>query len=203
MNLGLDIESVSGFLHPDEGARLHALALETAPLGPCLEIGSYCGKSTVYLGSAARTCRGVVFALDHHRGSEEHQRGEAYHDASLFDDARNLMDSFGAFRDTLRRADLEDTVVPIVAPSHVAARAWRTPLGMLFIDGGHSREAALADYRGWSPWLLSGGVLAIHDLFPDIEQGGQPPYEIYELALRSGLYEALPGTGTLGVLRRR
>jgi predicted O-methyltransferase YrrM len=112
------------------------------------------------------------------------------------------MDSFREFRANIRRAGLEDTVVPVVAPTRVAARAWRTPLGMVFIDGGHSREAALADYRGWSPHLVPGGILAIHDLFPDPKDGGQAPWEIYQLALASGLYAELPRVRTLGVLRR-
>jgi len=200
--LALDISTVKGFLDPVEGAALYDAALSSATLGPCLEVGSYCGKSTVYLGTACQRAGAVLFAVDHHRGSEEHQPGEEYHDAALFDEGAGLMDSFREFRRTLRRARLEDTVVPVVAPTRVAARAWRTPLGMLFIDGGHSREAALADYRGWSPHLLAGGVLAIHDIFPDPADGGQAPWEIYRLALASGLYEELPRVLTLGLLRR-
>jgi MMP 1-O-methyltransferase len=200
--LPLDIDSVKGFLHPLEGAALYAAALAAARRGPCLEIGSYCGKSTVYLGSACQRAGGVLFAVDHHRGSEEHQPGEEYHDPQLFDGGAGLMDSFREFRATMRRARLEDTVVPVVAPTRVAARAWCTPLALVFIDGGHSLEAALADYRGWSPQLMAGGILAIHDIFPNPAEGGQAPYEIYKLALASGLYQELPRVQTLGLLRR-
>jgi len=202
MELGVDPERIKGFLDPEEGARLHELALAAAPLGPCLEVGSYCGKSTVYLGAACRDRGQLLYAVDHHRGSEEHQRGEGYHDLDLYDGVSGRMDSFPEFRRTLAAAGLEDTVVPIVAGSALAARYWCTPLALVFIDGGHSREAALTDYRCWAPRLVPGGVLAIHDLFPDPADGGQAPYEIYGLARDSGLFEELPWTGTLGALRR-
>jgi MMP 1-O-methyltransferase len=202
LELPLDIDSVKGFLDPQEGAALYQAALERAPFGPCLEIGSYCGKSTVYLGTACQRAGSVLFAVDHHRGSEEHQLGEEYHDPALYDGTAGLMDSFREFRATLRRAVLEDTVVPVVAPTAVASRHWRTALSLLFIDGGHSMEAALADYRGWSTQLMPGGILAIHDIFPDPAEGGQAPYTIYKLALASGLYQEMPRVKTLGLLRR-
>ncbi|HSX86051.1 MAG TPA: class I SAM-dependent methyltransferase, partial [Cellvibrio sp.] len=144
----------------------------------------------------------VLYAVDHHRGSEEHQRGEEYHDAELYDVKFEMMDSFPTFRHTLMRAGLLDTVVPIVAPSQLAARQWATPLGMVFIDGGHSMDAALTDYRCWAGHVVKGGLLAIHDIFPDPADGGRPPYEIWKLAQASGLFEALPLVKSLGVLRR-
>lgn len=202
IELPLDIDSVKGFLNPIEGEALYGAALECARRGPCLEIGSYCGKSTVYLGTACQRAGAVLFAVDHHRGSEEHQPGEEYHDPQLYDPAAGLMDSFRAFRATLRRAGLEDTVVPVVAPTRVVARQWATPLSLVFIDGGHSLEAALVDYRAWSTHVVPGGILAIHDIFPDPADGGQAPYTIYRLALASGLYEELPRVETLGLLRR-
>jgi hypothetical protein len=144
----------------------------------------------------------VLFAVDHHRGSEEHQPGEGWFDPELASADGRGVDTFGAFRDTLRRAELEDTVVPIVAPSAVAARAWSTPLGLVFVDGGHSMEAALTDWRCWAPRLMTGGILAIHDIFPDPADGGRPPFEIWELAKASGLFEELAMVKTLGLLRR-
>jgi predicted O-methyltransferase YrrM len=200
--LPIDPESVKGFLHPEEGHRLYELASQAARGGPCLEVGSYCGKSTLYLGSACRAQDELLYAVDHHRGSEEHQPGEAYHDPELLDRGSGRLDSFQVFRGTLARAGLEETVVPIVATSAAAARHWRTPLALVFIDGGHSREAALTDYRCWAGHLRRGGFLVIHDLFPDPAEGGQAPIEIYRLALASGLFEQLESTRTLGVLRR-
>lgn len=202
IKLPLDIRTVKGFLDATEGEALHHLAAEACALGACLEVGSYCGKSTIYLAAACKLVDGVVFAVDHHRGSEEHQPGEEYHDPELFDDRTQLMDSFHVFRRNIRTAQLEDWVVPVVAPSAVAARCWNTPLGLVFIDGGHSQEAAVTDYRCWARHIVPGGYLAIHDIFPDPADGGQAPYDIYKLALASGEFELVEMVDTLGVLRR-
>ncbi len=202
MNLPLEIDGIKGFLSRTEGETLYQHAQAACVLGPCLEVGSYCGKSTVYLGTACREAGALLYAVDHHRGSEEHQPGQAYHDPELCDPVTGRMDSFPEFRRTLDAAGLIDTVVPIVAPSALAARHWRTPLGMVFIDGGHSMAAALADYRCWAGHVLPGGLLAIHDVFPNPEDGGRPPHHIWELATASGLFEALPLVQSLGVLRR-
>ena len=202
MKLPIDPETVKGFLDPSEGARLYELAARSAALGPCLEVGSYCGKSTIYLAAAAAEADGQVFAVDHHRGSEEHQLGEEYHDGTLYDVEVAKMDTFPEFRRNLDRAGLTDAVVPIVAGTRAAGRHWGTPLGMVFIDGGHSEEAALTDYRTWAPHIVPGGVLAIHDIFPDPADGGQAPHQIYQLALASGLFEPLEMVKTLGALQR-
>lgn len=192
-----------GFLDEEEGRRLYTLAREHARLGPVLEIGSYCGKSSVYLGAGCREAGGRLICVDHHRGSEEHQPGEEYHDAELLDGRAGAMDSLPALRRTVREAGLEQTAVLMVTSSLIAAELWSTPLGMVFIDGGHSREAAHGDYEAWAGKIIAGGVLAIHDLFPDPATGGQAPIEIYRRALASGAFEELPTTKTLGALRRR
>ena len=200
--LAVDPEGIKGFLAPDEGERLFDLAADCARLGPCLEVGSYCGKSTVYLGSACRDAGTLLYAVDHHRGSEEHQPGEEYHDTQLFDADASRMDSFRTFRATLQAAKLEDSVVPIVASSALAGRHWATPLSMVFIDGGHSLEAATTDFEMWSPHVVIGGYLAIHDVFFDPSEGGQAPREIFDRAWGSGEFEMLEMTRTLGVLKR-
>lgn len=198
----LDPSDVKGFLDPREGEALAACVREAGRLGPVLEIGTYCGKSALYLGPAAREAGTVLYTLDHHRGSEEHQPGEEYHDPELYNAALGAVDTLPALRETLFRADLEDCVIPIVGRSATVAAHWTTPLGMVFIDGGHSMEAALADYRGWAGRIVAGGLLAIHDVFPDPADGGRPPYEIWKLASTSGLFEPVSRTGTLEVLRR-
>ncbi len=194
------IENVKGFLDEEEGRRLYDVALEASTLGPCLEIGSYCGKSTIYLGSACRERGGVLFSIDHHRGSEEQQPGEEYFDPDLFDAQTGRIDTFREFRKTIDQAGLEDTVVPIVCPSRPAARSWATPLGLVFIDGGHSFEAASTDYHSWARHIVPGGFLLIHDIFPDPKDGGQAPFEVYNTAKSSGRFRELPMTKTLGVL---
>lgn len=202
VNLSIDINTVKGFLDPEEGRALYDAANQVLALGPCLEVGSYCGKSTVYLGAACLESGSTLFAVDHHRGSEEHQLGEEYHDPDLYDASIGRMDSFKEFRKTVQKAGLDDVVVPVVASSRVAARHWATQLSLVFIDGGHSRDAALTDYRSWSRHIVPGGYLAIHDIFPDPEEGGQAPYEIYQLAIASGAFRALPTIKTLCLLQR-
>jgi predicted O-methyltransferase YrrM len=195
------ISEIKGFLAEDEGLRLFELASEACSLGPCLEIGSFCGKSTVYLGTACKTKGRTLFSIDYHRGSEEQQPGQPYFDPDLFDGKSGLIDSFPYFRDVIQKAGLEEVVVPMITKSHVAAKDWATPLGLVFIDGSHSYDAVKTDYKCWYPHLLPGGLLVFHDIFLDPTEGGQAPYEVYKLALASGQFEELPMTRTLGTLR--
>jgi len=197
------ISATKGFLDDDEGRCLYKIALEASQSGPCLEIGSYCGKSTIYIGTACKTNKGILFSIDHHRGSEEQQPGQPYFDPALFDPEIGRMDTFREFRKTIERAGLEDTVVAIVSPSELAARQWATPVSMVFIDGGHTAEAALADYACWVPHVMPGGYLLIHDIFEDPAEGGQAPREIYHRACSSGQFDPLSMIKTLGVLRRK
>ena len=196
-------DHVKGFLEPEEGLRLYEMAGRASDLGPCLEIGSYCGKSAIYLGSACREKGTVLFSIDHHRGSEEQQPGEAYFDPELFDARQYVIDTFPHFRRTLELAGLMETVVPLVCRSDVAARNWATPLGLVFIDGGHAYDTVLTDYQCWAPFIRPGGFLLIHDIFEDPAQGGQAPFHVYRAAMDSGDFRALPMTRTLGVLQRK
>ncbi len=196
------IDRIKGFLDPQEGLRLFHLAREASRLGPCLEIGSYCGKSSIYLGSACKAGDTVLFSVDHHRGSEEQQPGEEYFDPELFDGRDYQVDTLPRFRKTIRRFNLEDTIVPLVCRSETAARAWATPLGLVFIDGGHAFETALRDYQGWAAHLVPKGYLLMHDIFQDPKDGGQAPWRVYQIARNSGRFMELPMTKTLGVFQR-
>ncbi|MCF8029692.1 MAG: class I SAM-dependent methyltransferase [Desulfohalobiaceae bacterium] len=197
------LDHIKGFLAPEEGEALYRAGYACAsPGGPCLEIGGYCGLSTVYLGLGVRDAGGILFSIDHHCGSEEHQPGEGFHDPDLYDPETGRMDSFREFQSTVGRAGLRDTVVPIVANSSTAARMWATPLSLVLIDGGHSPEAAWSDYRGFAPHILSGGILAIHDVFLDPGEGGQAPREIRDAALASGLFRSKSLITSLALLRR-
>ncbi|MFC1798841.1 class I SAM-dependent methyltransferase [Thermodesulfobacteriota bacterium] len=197
------IDSIKGFLDPQEGRCLYDMACAASRMGPCLEIGSYCGKSTLYLGTACKTHHAILYSIDHHRGSEEQQPGEEYFDPDLYDAACQRVDTFNSFRNTLEAAALEDTVVPMVCRSDVAARQWSTPLSLVFIDGGHTQDAVSTDYRCWSRHILQNGYLLIHDIFEDPAKGGQAPYLVYHEALSSGLYMELPMVNTLGVLKKK
>ncbi|MFP4392612.1 MAG: class I SAM-dependent methyltransferase [Desulfohalobiaceae bacterium] len=197
------LPEVKGFLASEEGRVLQEAGFEASDLGPCLEIGGYCGLSSIYLGLGVRERGGVLFSVDHHHGSEEHQPGEEFFDPDLLDPLQGRPDSFPEFRRNLQRAGLQDTVVPLVCTSELAARMWATPLALVFIDGGHSQEAAFADYEFWSRHILPGGFLAIHDIFFDPAQGGQAPRQVYERALHSGMFQEHRLVESLGVLLRR
>jgi predicted O-methyltransferase YrrM len=196
-----DLSNVKGFLPDHEAKQLFDWALDAAQLGPLLEIGSYCGLSTLWLASAAKQLETVVFAVDHHRGSEEHQPGEFFHDDTLLDDSGRF-DSLPEFRRNLRKHEVEDVVIPVVTKASVLANYWHTSLGLVFIDGGHSLDAALSDYRGWAHHVAAGGLLVIHDVFDHVEAGGQAPRTIWQLALDSGLFEAVGACDSLRALRR-
>jgi predicted O-methyltransferase YrrM len=192
-----------GFMPDDEGLALHAAGLDGAAVGPLLEVGTYCGKSAVYLGAAARERGTVLFTVDHHRGSEENQAGWEFHDERLVDPRTGRMDTLPFFRRTMEDAGMEDVVIAVIGGSSTVARSWATPLGLLFIDGGHAFDAALADYEGWSPHVAPGGLLVFHDIFEDPAEGGQAPFEVWKHAVASGDFGPVSTTGSLRVLRRR
>ena len=196
-------EAVKGFLPKNEAAALYDAAVAVEVDGPLLEVGSYCGKSSVYLGYAAQSIGRVLYALDHHRGSEENQAGWEYHDPELIDKQKGVMDTLPYFRDAIFAAGLEHVVIALVGHSGVIARNWTTPLSFLFIDGGHGEEPAKADFNGWVPKVKEGGILAIHDVFPNPKDGGRPPYEqIYLPAIESGNWNEVHVEGSLRILKR-
>jgi len=199
-------EAARGFMPPDEGLALHDAGVRAASLvpgAPLLEVGSYCGKSSVYLGAAAKASGTVLVAVDHHRGSEENQPGWEWHEPDLVDPELGVMDTLPWFRRTVHRAGLEPWVVAVVGDSPTVSRLWATPCALVFIDGGHGEEPAAADYEQWTPHVAPGGLLAIHDVFPDPADGGRPPYErIYLPALHSGRFVEESATGSLRILRR-
>jgi MMP 1-O-methyltransferase len=194
--------AAKGFMPEDEGALLHRTALAHLADGPALEIGTYCGKSAIYLGAAARELDSTVFTLDHHRGSEENQAGWEHHDPTLVDPELGLMDTLPTFRRTIAQAGLEDWVVAVVGRSTTVARHWRTPVALLFIDGGHAEVHAQNDYTGFAHWVQPGGVLVVHDVFERPEDGGQAPYHVWLRAVDSGDFEPVETVGSMRVLRR-
>lgn len=195
-------QHAKGFMPPKEGLALFEAACRYGGLGPLCEIGTYCGKSAIYLGAAARHTGSVVVTVDHHRGSEEIQPGWAHHDPALMDPRFGQMDSLPFFRAAIAAAGLEDEVIAVVGRSDRVAALWNTPLGMLFIDGGHSEEPVTRDYEGWAPHVMEGGALVFHDIYPDPADGGQAPYRVYLRALESGAFREVSAEGSLRVLER-
>ena len=201
--------STRGFMPDDEGEALLLAALRagrarlpSAEPPTFVEIGAWCGKSTVYLGAAAEATGAVVLSVDHHRGSEENQPGWEHHEPDLVDPVAGRIDTLLHWRQTVTATGLERTVVGVVGDSPTVAARWDRPLAFCFIDGGHGAEPAWADFRGWSPRVAVGAWLAIHDVFPDPRKGGRPPYELYCAALQSREYVDDGACGSLRVLRR-
>ncbi len=197
------LATIKGFMDDQEAQRLFEISLMAAENGPIVEIGSYCGKSAYIIGTACQKQESILYSIDHHQGNEEQQPGEEYFDMEVFDSATTRINTFPFFQDTLKRSGLEDAVVPIVAPSTIAGKMWKTPLSMLFIDGGHSFDAAHTDFLTWAYHIRPSGFLVIHDVFMDPAQGGQAPRQVYDIALASGDFEALDMVKSLGVLKRK
>ena len=202
MKLGIDPDQVKGFLEKQEAESLYQFAKKYSSLGPCLEIGSYCGKSAVYLGAAMKENNQILYSIDHHKGSEEQQPGEEFFDLDLLDETGKGINTLPFFLETLDKAGLRDNVVPIVSTSLEASEVWSEPLAMVFIDGGHSDQAANDDYDVWHPHIIQGGLLAIHDVFPNPEDGGRPPFNIYTKAKESGLFKEVDMINSLALLEK-
>ena len=202
INLPIDINTVKGFLDPIEGEALYLYAKQYVRNDPCLEIGSYCGKSSVYLGSAVKENGQKLYSIDHHKGSEEQQPGEEYFDSDLINAEGNGIDTLPFFLETIEKSKLDKFVIPIVSTSEEAYQDFTLNFDMIFIDGGHSEKAAQKDYELWSQRINKGGLLAIHDVFPNPEDGGRPPYNIYKRALESGTFKKIEMIKTLVLLMK-
>lgn len=202
MKLPNNFDLVKGFLDPDEGQCLYEISSIASKKAPILEIGSYCGKSSIYIGNACKENNSILYAVDHHMGSEENQVGWEHHDHDLFDEENGMINTFPSFRRNIRNADLENVIIPIVSNSSLVSKFWTIELSMVFIDGGHSMKAAKADYDNWNNKVMDGGFLAIHDVFPNPNDGGRPPYEIYKLAINSNKFKEIKAVKSLRILQR-
>jgi hypothetical protein len=198
--------ATKGFMPAEEGDALFeaACAGGTTPPGHVfVEVGSYCGRSTVWLGAAARLSATTLYAVDHHGGSEENQVGWEWHDPTLVDVTTQHINTLPFFEHTIATCGLNDVVRAVVGDSPSIASTWSRPVAFLFIDGGHGSNAARDDYQAWTPHVAVGGLLAIHDVFSDPKLGGQAPYEqIYIPAVSSGSFVEISATGSLRVLKR-
>ena len=194
---------IKGFMSEAEADHLYQTALTASTMGPVLEVGSYCGKSAYVLGSACKKTGSILYSIDHHQGSEEQQPGEEYYDPVLFDETLGRINTFPFFQQTLAQTSLEDIVIPVLGSSGKIGTFWNTSLSMVFVDGGHSYDAALEDYHTWADHVMPDGFLVFHDIFFDPEKGGQAPRKVYEIARDSDQFEQVAFIETLGVLKRR
>lgn len=196
------MKDIKGFLSDKEAKKLQELFLKVHHLGSVLEIGTYCGKSALNFSDVAKDVNGLIYTIDHHTGSEEHQRGEEYHDSELFDERLKKFNTLPEFLNNLKSKKMAKFIIPIIDKSQNASNFFSEKISLLFIDGGHSFETALSDYNAWKDKICSDGLLVIHDVFPNPKDGGRPPYEIYTLAKESKEFDDLGIYETLGILKK-
>lgn len=146
------IAAVDGWLHPKEARLLYRLARQCRGAGRIVEIGSWKGKSTICLSRGSLDGhRAKVHAIDPHTGSPEHSEmfGHVW--------------TFREFEQNIRRAEVQEIVVPHVATSTSVASSFSEPVELIFIDGLHEYEGVKADFDAWYPKVVAGGTVAFHD----------------------------------------
>ena len=185
------LNNLKGFMPSHEGLALTKWAEEFSHYGPALEIGTFGAKSTLYIAAGSSILNQLVYTIDHHSGSEEHQLGEEYFDPEIYDEKLGRVNTVPLMQSNLQQFDESKWIVPILANANSVAPSWGIELGLLFIDGSHTEISAMNDYDNWRSKLHSKGALVIHDIYEKPEDGGQAPYLIYQKALEEGfqLYE--------------
>ena len=186
---------IKGFLHDLEGYALFTLAATGDGIGEIVEIGSFMGRSTCWLATGSKkACRERVTAIDHFRGSPEHQAGRPYENRMIVSTGT----TFHEFMQNIEKMQLCEYVNPVVATSEEAVSNWNKTVRLLFIDGDHSYESTKKDFELWSPFLCDHGYVCFHDV------GAWPgPTQFYEELNRSAanLKEHMK-VGTLRVMQK-
>ena len=193
-----EIDKLKGFMPQHEGIALTKWSEKFSSIGPIMEIGSYCGKSAIYLSKGAILNDQLVYTIDHHFGSEEHQIKEEYFDSEIFDYKNHRVNTLPLLIKNINKIQVKN-IVPIVSNSVDISSKWDAKLGMVFIDGGHSFKAANNDYVSWSTKIKKNGALVIHDIFENPDEGGQAPFEIFQKALKNN-FEVYERVDTLACL---
>ena len=179
-------DSIKGFLDLNEGIALYEEVKRVSENNFCVEIGSYCGKSTCFIGQACKENKSKLITIDHHKGSEEQQLGELYFDAEVYDEKLGRVNTLPLLEKNLAKFDLEDVVKPLVMDSISASKIVENNADLIFIDGSHTFESAESDYGLWKNKIKKGGTLAIHDVYDSEDEGGQAPNKIFKQSLNEG-----------------
>ena len=179
-------DSIKGFLELNEGIALYEEVKRVSKNNFCVEIGSYCGKSTCFIGQACKENKSKLITIDHHKGSEEQQLGELYFDAEVYDEKLGRVNTLPLLEKNLAKFDLEEVVKPLVMDSISASKIVENNADLIFIDGSHTFESAESDYELWKNKIKKGGTLAIHDVYDSEDEGGQAPNKIFKQSLNEG-----------------
>lgn len=159
--MSIRTRDIDGWLDDMQGFVLSLMAEQGPGVGAIVEIGSFKGRSTAWLAYGAKSAgREKVTAIDPFTGSPEHQPGQEWADSDL----AVLGSTLPVFGENLRKLDLFDHVNPVVSTSADAAKEWNDPIRLLFIDGDHSYEGSKLDFESWTPHVVPGGLVAIHDI---------------------------------------
>ena len=145
-------QKIDGWLTEKEGRLLYRLAKNCRGRGAIVEIGSWKGRSTVWLGKGSmRGSRTKIYAIDPHTGSSEHlkENGKVW--------------TFEEFKDNIKKAKVNQLIIPLVETSKKAAKNFSRPVELIFIDGAHEYQAVLHDFELWFQKVIEGGVMAFHD----------------------------------------
>jgi len=146
-----------GLITEREGETLYNLAKNGPGKGAIVEIGSFKGKSTIYLASGSKAAgREKVYAIDTHMAWKEKGKTRA----GIYVPKKG---AFKFFLSNLRKARVEDWVVPVKEYSHKANEKWSKPIRLLFIDGSHKYLHVKLDFLLWEPFIAKGGIIALHD----------------------------------------
>jgi predicted O-methyltransferase YrrM len=147
---------IDGWLTAKEGEALYSLAI-SENCKTIVELGSWKGRSTSWLMAAAYQTGGTVYAVDHFRGSSEHQKRP---------DLPALRADFDAnIRRVKMRLGLPDSCLCVMAADSLSASSHfeDDPVDLIFIDASHEYEAVRADLMAWLPNVRKGGIIAMHD----------------------------------------
>ena len=146
------VEGIGGWLTPKEGRLLYELAKRCTGRGVIVEIGSWKGKSTIWLANGSRGGAAIpVYAIDPHTATSDNLA------------TQSAASTFAEFIENIRRAGVADLVVPMVTTSAEAARGFSRPVELIFIDGAHDYASVALDFELWFPRVVEGGTLAFHD----------------------------------------
>jgi predicted O-methyltransferase YrrM len=178
--------SVEGQILDREICQLAVLAGDVPADQAIVEVGSFRGRSAGALALGSREGHGSrVYCIDPHVEFTG-LRGGCYGPPDQ-----------AALYSNLTRLGIGEVVSVISLPSAQAAKAWPAQsVGLLWIDGDHRYDAVLEDFTAWYPYVVPGGVIAMHDVdLDDVRR-------VVDWALRERMLEALDRVETMAWFRK-
>lgn len=152
-------ENIKGMLNEKEGQLLYDLAKNSPRDSIIVEIGSWMGKSTLWLLAGSQAGNKIrVYSIDHHIGDDEIHR----HYGKIW--------TYNKFKENIQKSGFWHLILPLVMTSKEASQIIDESISLLFIDGCHEYESVLEDYNLWYPKIITEGIIAFHDYRPEIPE---------------------------------